>query len=157
MLAIAHTQPEPKTARPVRYTDDLPRNWDRLFFGGDSQMELAVSWSGRERSFDIIEFSTSEIVVSGFRVDDLDLCHHEATLDFCDGQVLDEATCRVVFRGFDSAGVARLRVVADSHEREELARFAALLRERTERSNPLEQFCLAAANWLEYGDVAGAC
>ena len=156
MLTIAQTQQARTLPKARTYTDDLPRNRDKLFFGDDSQMELAVSWGGRERSFDIIEFSTQEIVVSGFRVDDLDLCHHEATIDFCDGQILDEVSCRVVFRGFDGAGVARLRVVTSSaHEREDIARFTDELRERTQRTNPLEQFCLAAANWLEYGNVAG--
>lgn len=143
MLSIAHNQ-----SRRTTYTDDLPTedgSEDRLFFGVPSQMELAVSWSGRERSFSIAEFSSQEIVVVGFRVDDLDLCHHEASLDFCDGELLDEANCRVVFRGFDGAGVARLRIVADRHEQEDLARFARMLRERLDAGRALEQVCLAAA------------
>jgi hypothetical protein len=132
MLAIAQTTPTKRT-----YTDDLHGSDDRLFFGTDSQMELAVSWSGRQRSFEIAEFSAQEIVVIGFRVDDLDLCHHEASIDFCDGELLDEVTCRVVFRGFESAGVARLRVVADAHERMDLIRFMAMLRSRIERGRAL--------------------
>lgn len=130
MLTIAHRQGTRAT-----YTDELPgtHGRDRLFFGADSQMELAVSWSGRERSFDIMEFGVDEIIVAGFRVDDLDLCHHEASIDFCDGELLDEVTCRVVFRGFEGAGIARLRLVADGWERKDLARFAAMLRSRIER------------------------
>lgn len=85
MLTIAHTQGKRST-----YTDDLHGSDDRLYFGRDSQMELAVSWSGRQRSFEIAEFGRSEMVVVGFRVDDLDLCHHEASIDFCDGELLDE-------------------------------------------------------------------
>lgn len=99
----------------------------------------AVSWSGRQRSFEIAEFSAQEIVVFGFRVDDLDLCHHEASIDFCDGELLDEVRCRVVFRGFESAGVARLRIVADAHERMDLARFTAMLRSRIERGHGLHE------------------
>lgn len=132
-LAIAQT-PTKRT-----YTDDLQGSDDRLFFGTDSQMELAVSWSGRQRSFEIAEFSAQEIVVMGFRVDDLDLCHHEASIDFCDGELLDEVTCRVVFRGFESAGVARLRIIADAHERMDLARFMAMLRSRIERGHFLHE------------------
>jgi hypothetical protein len=130
MLAIAQTTPTKRT-----YTDDLQGSDDRLIFGTDSQMELAVSWSGRQRSFEIAEFSAQEIVVMGFRVDDLDLCHHEASIDFCDGELLDEVTCRVVFRGFESAGVARLRIVADAYERMDIARFMAMLRSRIERGH----------------------
>ena len=132
MLAIAQTTPTKRT-----YTDDLQGSDDRLFFGTDSQMELAVSWSGRQRSFEIAEFSAQEIVVIGFRVDDIDLCHHEASIDFCDGELLDEVTCRVVFRGFESAGVARLRIAADAHERMDLARFVKMLRSRIERGRAL--------------------
>lgn len=142
MLAIAQTPSTAlklKTASSIKrtYTDDLQGSDDRLFFGTDSQMELAVSWSGRQRSFEIAEFSAQEIVVIGFRVDDLDLCHHEASIDFCDGELLDEVTCRVVFRGFESAGVARLRLVADAYERMDLARFTAMLRSRIERGHGL--------------------
>jgi hypothetical protein len=131
MLGSLATAQTTRTKRT--YTDDLQGSDDRLFFGTDSQMELAVSWSGRQRSFEIAEFSAYEIVVIGFRVDDLDLCHHEASIDFCDGELLDEVTCRVVFRGFESAGVARLRIVADAHERMDLARFTTMLRSRIER------------------------
>lgn len=144
MLAIAQTTPSKRT-----YTDDLQGSDDRLFFGTDShcpsrpgsraELDLAVSWSGRQRSFEIAEFSAQEIVVIGFRVDDLDLCHHEASIDFCDGELLDEVTCRVVFRGFESAGVARLRIVADAYERMDLARFLAMLRSRIERGHGLHE------------------
>lgn len=127
------------------YTDDPHGSDDRLYFGSDSQMDLAVSWGGRQRSFEIVEFSMEEIIVVGFRVDDLDLCHHEASLDFCDGELLDELTCRVVFRGFDGAGVARLRLVTDGHERVDLARFAATLRSRIEHSQALHRVHVAAA------------
>ena len=144
MLAPAQTTPTRRT-----YTDDLQGSDDRLFLGSDSQMELAVSWSGRQRSFEIAEFSAQEIVVSGFRVDDLDLCHHEASIDFCDGELLDEVTCRVVFRGFESAGVARLRIVADAHERMDLARFMAMLRSRIERGHALYEVGVATdCCWL---------
>ena len=47
MLTIAHTQATRST-----YTDDLHGSDDRLYFGSDSQMDLAVSWGGRQRSFD---------------------------------------------------------------------------------------------------------
>ena len=131
------------------YTDDLPGNQDRLHFGETSQMELAVSWSGRERSFDIVEFSMDELVVAGFRVDDLDLCHHEACIDFCDGELLDEVTCRVVFRGFDGAGIARLRVVTGGFERRDLARLSTVLRARLDEVRALEQACWALpAGWV---------
>ena len=142
MLTIA---PQQSTRK---YTD-APNGTDSLFFGADSQMDLVVSWSGRERAFEIVEFSTEEIVVSGFRVADLDLCHHEATIDFCDGELLDEVNCSVVFRGFDGPGVARLRIVAEVRDRLELARFAKSLRERLEAGRALEQACLAAAcGWV---------
>ena len=140
-----------KTVSSIRrtYTDDLHGSDDRLFFGTDSQMELAVSWGGRQRSFEIAEFSAQEIVVIGFRVDDLDLCHHEASIDFCDGELLDEVTCRVVFRGFESAGIARLRIVADAHERMDLARFMAMLRSRIERGHALYEVGVASdCGWL---------
>jgi hypothetical protein len=142
MPATAQTIPTKRT-----YTDDLHGSDDRLFFGTDSHwpsrpgnradLQLAVSWSGRQRSFEIAEFSAQEIVVIGFRVDDLDLCHHEASIDFCDGELLDEVTCRVVFRGFESAGIARLRIIADAHERMDFARFMAMLRSRIERGHGL--------------------
>ena len=145
MLGLAIAQTPPKRT----YTDDLHGCDDRLFFGTDSQMELAVSWSGRQRSFEIAEFSAQEIVVIGFRVDDLDLCHHEASIDFCDGELLDEVTCRVVFRGFESAGVARLRIVADARERMDLTRFTAMLRARIERGHALYALGVAGdCGWL---------
>jgi hypothetical protein len=144
MLTIAHEQGKRST-----YTDDPHGSDDRLFFGVPSQMELAVSWSGRERSFTIAEFSKEEIVVVGFCVDDLDLCLHEASIDFCDGELLDEVNCRVVFRGFDAPGVARLRLIADGYEREELARFTTMLRKRLEQVHALREACVAAAcGWL---------
>ena len=144
MLSIAPPQGTRKT-----YTDDLPNSTDSLFFGADSQMDLAVSWNGRERAFAIVEFSMDEIVVSGFRIEDLDLCQHEATIDFCDGELLDEVNCRVVFRGFDGAGVARMRIVADVGERFELTRFVKSLRSRLEAGRALERACLAAAcGWI---------
>lgn len=144
MLTIAHSQ-----AKRSTYTDDLHGSDDRLYFGADSQMDLAVSWSGRQRSFEIVEFSMEEIVVVGFRVDDLDLCHHEACLDFCDGELLDEVTCRVVFRGFEGPGVARLRLVTEGLERADLARFAAMLRSRIEHDQAIHEARVAAAcGWL---------
>ena len=144
MLSIARQTGTRKT-----YTDDLPNRSDALFFGADSQMELAVSWNGRQRTFEIVEFSMDEIVVAGFRIEDLDLCQHEATLDFCDGELLDEVGCHVVFRGFDGAGVARMRIITDIGERAEVARFAAMLRERLEAGRALQQACLAAAcGWI---------
>jgi len=143
MLTIA-----PQEGTRMTYTD-TPNSTDSLFFGADSQMDLAVSWNGREPAFEIVEFSTEEIVVSGFRVADLDLCQHEASIDFCDGELLDEVHCRVVFRGFDGPGVARLRIVADVRERIELMRFSASLRQRLEAGRALEQACLAAAcGWI---------
>lgn len=144
MLSLAPTPGTRKT-----YTDDLPNRTDALFFGGDSQMELAVRWNGRQRAFSIIEFSMDEIVVDGFRIQDLDLCQHEATLDFCDGELMDEVHCQVVFRGFDADGVARLRLVTELRERVELSRFAANLRERLEAGRALQRACLAAAcGWI---------
>lgn len=145
MLTIAHIP----AAQSTHTDDDLHESDDRLYFGSDSQMELAVSWSGRQRSFEIAEFSMEEIVVVGFRVDDIDLCHHEACLDYCDGELLDEVTCRVVFRGFEGPGVARLRLVAQGLEQKDLARFTATLRARIERSQALHRVCVAAAcGWL---------
>jgi hypothetical protein len=144
MLSIA-----PSQRKRTTYTDELPSDDDRLFFGLPSQMELAVSWSGKQRSFAIAEFSMEEIVVIGFRVDDLDLCHHEASIDFCDGELLDEVNCRVVFRGFDGAGVARLRLVASGHERQDVARFAKMLRNRTQENQALTDATLAiVCDWL---------
>lgn len=138
MLSVAHSQ-----SKRTTYTDELPGNDDRLFFGLPSQMELAVSWSGKQRSFAIAEFSLDEIIVVGFRVDDLDLCHHEASIDFCDGGLLDEANCRVVFRGFEGAGVARLRLVADGYERQDLVRFMTMLRNRLQARQALVDATLA--------------
>ena len=144
MLSIAQDQ-----GKRTTYTDSLPGSDDRLFFGLPSQMELAVSWSGKQRSFAIAEFSMDEIVVVGFRVDDLDLCDHEASIDFCDGELLDEANCRVVFRGFDGAGIARLRLVANGHERLDLARFMRMLRHRLQVKQALADATLAVAcGWV---------
>lgn len=113
------------------YTDSLPGSSDdSCLFGLPSQMELAVSWNGRERSFAIAEFSVDEIIVVDFRVRDIDLCQHEASIDYCDEEVIDEVTCRVVFRGFVGPGLARLRIIAENHERLDVARLSALLRAR---------------------------
>jgi hypothetical protein len=113
------------------YTDSLPGSSDdSCLFGLPSQMELAVSWNGRERSFAIAEFSVDEIVVVDFRVSDIDLCLHEASIDYCDDELIDEVTCRVVFRGFVGAGLARLRIIAEGHERTDVARLSALIRAR---------------------------
>ena len=125
MLTIAHSQTKRST-----YTDDLHGSDDRLVFARDGQTDLVVAWNGRQRCFEIVEFSREEIIVIVFRVDDLDLCHHEASLDYCDGELLDEVTCRVVFRGFVGPGVARLRLVTEGHERMDMARFAEMLRAR---------------------------
>lgn len=145
MLSLASAQPKRST-----YTDDLSHGRDeRVFFGSDSQMELAVSWSGRERAFDIVEFCREEIVVSGFRVDDLDLCLHEACLDFCDGELMDEVTCHVAFQGFEGPGIARLRIVTRGRERLDIARFTTMLRSRLERQRARHDARLAVAcGWL---------
>jgi hypothetical protein len=132
------------------YTDSLPGGSDDpCLFGLPSQMELAVSWNGRERSFEIAKFGVDEIVVVDFHVDDLDLCQHEATLDYCDGELLDEVPCRVVFRGFEGPGLARLRIIAAGHEHFDVARLAALVRARLAEDRALEQAMIAAAcGWV---------
>lgn len=120
------------------YTDSLPGSSDdSCLFGLPSQMELAVSWNGRERSFAIAEFSVDELVVVDFRVRDIDLCQHEASIDYCDEELLDEVSCRVVFRGFVGPGLARLRIVADGHERFDIARLSALIRARVRADREL--------------------
>ena len=125
MLGIAQFEGKRET-----YTDSLPGSDDSCLFGLPSQMELAVSWNGRERSFAVVEFSVDELVVVDFRVSDIDLCAHEASIDYCDDELIDEVTCRVVFRGFVGVGLARLRIIAEGHERTDVARLSALLRER---------------------------
>jgi hypothetical protein len=118
-------------AQRETYTDSLPGSSDdSCLFGLPSQMELAVSWNGRDRSFAIAEFSVDELVVVDFRVSDIDLCQHEASIDYCDEELIDEVTCRVVFRGFVGPGLARLRILAEGHERMDVARLAAQLRSR---------------------------
>jgi hypothetical protein len=118
-------------AQRETYTDSLPGSSDdSCLFGLPSQMELAVSWNGRDRSFAIAEFSVDELVVVDFRVSDIDLCQHEASIDYCDEEIIDEVTCRVVFRGFVGPGLARLRILAEGHERTDVARLSALLRSR---------------------------
>ena len=135
MLGIAHLQGKRET-----YTDSLPGSSDdSCLFGLPSQMELAVSWNGRERTFAIAEFSVDEIVVVDFRVGDIDLCAHEASIDYCDDELIDEVNCRVVFRGFVGVGLARLRIVAEGHERTDVARLSALLRARLEADRGFER------------------
>ncbi len=145
MLGIAHIAGKRET-----YTDSLPGSSDdACLLGLPSQMELAVSWNGRERSFEVAEFSTDELVVVDFRVADIDLCSHEASIDYCDGELIDEVGCRVVFRGFVGPGMARLRILAEDHERQDVARLAKLLRARLERSRALQQAMVAAAcGWV---------
>ncbi|HVH98980.1 MAG TPA: hypothetical protein VM869_09725 [Enhygromyxa sp.] len=131
MLGIAQFEGKRET-----YTDSLPGSSDdSCLFGLPSQMELAVSWNGRERSFAVVEFSVDELVVVDFRVSDIDLCAHEASIDYCDDELIDEVTCRVVFRGFVGVGLARLRIIAEGHERTDVARLSALLRERFGRDS----------------------
>lgn len=118
-------------------------------FGLPSQMELVVDWGGRRRVFEVIEFALDEIVVVDFDVEGLDLSHHEATIDFCDGEILDEVHCKVALRGFETDGVARLRVVAVGWELMELARLAEELRQRLVGARMLEQARVAAAcGWI---------
>lgn len=118
-------------------------------FGLPSSMELIVEWGGRTRVFQVIEFALDEIVVVDFDVEDLDLRHHEATLDFCDGEVLDEIPCKVVLRGFEADGLARLRVVASGWELMELARLTEQLRQQAIGERALEQARVAAAcGWI---------
>lgn len=112
-----------------------------------SQMELAVS--GRERRFAVAQFSANELLVVDFEVGDIDLCQHEASIDYCDGELIDEVICRVVFRGFVGSGLARLRIITAGYERQDVARLAALLRARLEEDQALQQARLAAAcDWV---------
>ncbi len=114
-------------------------------FGLPSPMELVVVWGGRRRVFQVLEFAVDEIVVVDFDVEGLDLRHHEATLDFCDGEILDEVHCKVALRRFEDTGVARLRVVASGWELMELARLA----EQIADAHRLEQVRVAAAcGWI---------
>ena len=142
MLGIAQFEGKRET-----YTDSSSD--DACLFGLPSQMELAVSWNGRERSFAIAEFSADEIVVVDFEVSDIDLCQHEASIDYCDDELIDEVTCRVVFRGFVGPGLARLRILAAGYERQDVARLSALLRARLEEDRALSQAKVAAAcGWI---------
>jgi hypothetical protein len=121
---------------------------ESLMFGLPSPMELVVEWGGRTRTFEVIEFALGEIVVVDFDAE-LDLRHHEACLDFCDGEVLDEVHCRVVFRGFEGDGVARLRIVALGWERMELMQLADQMRQRMIDERKLEHARVAAAcGWI---------
>lgn len=120
-----------------------------LLLGLPSQMELAGSWNGRERSFAIVEFSVDEIVIVDFFVSEADLCQHEVSIDYCDGELLDEVNCRVVFRGFEGPGIARLRIIAEGRDRIDVARLAARLRARLEEDRALEHARIAAAcGWV---------
>ncbi|MFV8749116.1 hypothetical protein ACNOYE_01050 [Nannocystaceae bacterium ST9] len=130
----------------TKQTDLRGESW---MFGLPSQMQLVVEWGGRTRVFEVIEFALDEIVVVDFEVEGLDLCHHDATLDFCDGELLDEVHCRVAFRGFEAEGVARLRVVALGWELMELARLGEQLRQRTVGERMIDQARVAAAcGWI---------
>lgn len=117
-------------------------------FGLPSPLELVVEWGGRTRIFQVLEFALDEIVVVDFDAD-LDLRHHEASLDFCDGELLDEVHCKVAFRGFEADGVARLRLVALGWEQMELMRLAEQLHQRMIDERMLEQARVAAAcGWI---------
>lgn len=117
--------------------------------GLPSSMQLVVEWGGVNRVFEVIEFALDEIVVAGFEVESLDLRVHEATLDHCDGEILDEVPIKVALRRFETKGVARLRVLAQGWELLELARMAEALQQRMIDERKLERARVAAAcGWI---------
>lgn len=130
---------------------DASTSTDSCLFGLPSEMELEVVWAGQRRTFTVVEFSAQELVVVDFELDitELDLRHHEATLHFCDGEVLDEVACKVSLRRLEAEGVARLRIVADELERLDASRLVALIRSRLVAHEQLQQTRVAiACGWL---------
>ena len=130
---------------PATQTDLQGERW---MFDLPAPMELVVEWDGRTLVFPVLEFGVDEIVVVDFDAQ-LDLAHHDATLDFCDEVLLDEVHCKVAFRGLEADGVARLRLVAFGWERMELMRLAELLHQQMIDRRKLEQARVAAAcGWI---------
>lgn len=118
-------------------------------FGLPSPMQLVVEWGGVHRVFDVIEFALDEIVVVDFAVDELDLRHHDACLELCDDELLDEVPIQIALRRFEAEGVARLRVIAQGWEQMELVRMAESLRQRMVDERRLEHARVAAAcGWI---------
>lgn len=123
---------------------------DSCSFGLPSPMELTVFWGEEERCFPILEFGASEVVVADCEIDECDLRHREASLQFCDGELMDEVPCRVIFRGFLGAdGLARFRLVTDAGERIDVVRMAREMRARSEFRRELHEARLAVAcGWI---------
>lgn len=133
MLGITHLEGTRET-----YTD-LPGDQDSCLFGLPSPMELTVRWNGRVRSFAVAEFSLDELIVVDFCVSDIDLCAHETSIDYCDHELIDEVSCRVIFRGFVGEGLARLQVITQGYERIAVTRLFTRLRDRVGARRELER------------------
>ena len=122
---------------------------DICLLGLPSPMELAIIWGGKERSFEIVEFSANEVVVAGISRADLDLRMREASIQYCDDELMDEVVCSVRLRSFEGRGMARFRIHTSTGEDLEVARIAEVLRSRIELRRDLEQARLAVAcGWL---------
>lgn len=130
-------------------TESTQGSDDICLLGLPSPMELAIVWGGKERCFEIVEFSTNEVVVAGISRADLDLRMREAAIQYCDDELMDEVVCSVRLRSFEGQGMARFRIHTSTGEDLEVARIAEVLRTRIELRRDLEQTRLAVAcGWL---------
>ncbi|NVB38013.1 hypothetical protein G6O69_09230 [Pseudenhygromyxa sp. WMMC2535] len=118
-------------------------------------LELVVHGGGKERCFPITELHFDEVEVAG---SDLDLGprRKEAAIHYCDGNLMDEISCRIVLRATGvgaergaGAGAARVRVFNHQGEHMDVVRLVNSLERRAQLRRDIERARLTVAcGWL---------